>query len=225
MTFVEVITALAVFSLLLAGILSVLLQTRRLSAASVAQNCAVTIVQGYIEQIKNLPLQQFVNATPGDPLLNPNLSVSFALPTLKDRTPGNEWIQLKTTPSTVAASTLLAANPGTTPTGAVDNLQSFDMDSRAAAGTTTWAAIWPGATSYPPSPPTGTTPASNANVPGRSDLRMNFWVQITDLTPTSSAKSKCYGILIVYTWQYLDGSRIRYARDSIRAARSAVQTF
>jgi hypothetical protein len=104
-----------------------------------------------------------------------------------------------------------------TPTGVVDNLQSFDMDARTNAGTTTWAAIWPGAnTALTPYPST---------TPGKSDLRMNFWVQISDLTPTASSKCKAYGMVIVYTWQYVDGNKIRYAMDSVRTVRSAVQTF
>ena len=61
--------------------------------------------------------------------------------------------------------------------------------------------------------------------PRKSDLRMNIWVQITDLSPTSSPKCKAYGMLIVYTWQYIDGNRIKYVKDSVRAIRSAVQTF
>jgi hypothetical protein len=98
-----------------------------------------------------------------------------------------------------------------------DNLQSFDQDARAGALASTWAAAWPGAnTTLTPYPTTQ---------PGATDLRMNFWVQITDLTPTASAKCKAYGILIVYTWQYLDGRRVRYVKDSVRTIRSAVQTF
>ena len=63
LTLVEIITAMGVMSIMMAGVLAALLQTRRLAAASVAQNCAVTIVQGYVEQMKNIPLQQFVNAS------------------------------------------------------------------------------------------------------------------------------------------------------------------
>ena len=211
MTLVEVVVALGVFALLLTGILAVLLQTRRLSSASVAQNCALIIVQGYIEQIKNLPLKDFVNASSTDPLNNPQLTSSFALPTLKD--PTDTDIVLSTTPSTVDPTTLTGGTAGVTPTGAVDNLQSFTLDSSTTTGTTTWASIWPNASNYP------------TTTPGKGDLHMNLWVLITDLTPTQSAKSKAYGILLVYTWQYVDGGRIRYAKDSIRAIRSTVQTY
>lgn len=211
MTLVEVVVALFVFAMLLIGILSVLLQTRRLSAASIAQNCALIIIQGYIEQIKNLPLQQFVNANPTDPLNNPQLTSSFDLPTLKD--PVNTDIVLSTTPSSVDATTLTGGTLGITPSGVVDNLETFDLDSTIGSTATTWAAVWPGARNYP------------TTTPGKADLHLNIWVQISDLTPTASAKSKAYGILVVYTWQYIDGGRIRYAKDSIRAIRSAVQTF
>lgn len=215
MTLVEVTVAVGVFAIIMVGILVSLLQMRRDAAISVTQNSALTIVQGYIEQIKNIPLQQFVNADTADTQNNPRLTVSFTLPTLKDQSA--TAIPLNTTPSTVTLATLMGPAPGVTPTGAVDNLQSFDMDSRAIAGTETWASIWPGANSTLTPYPT--------TVPGRTDLRMNFWVQITDLTPTSPAQCKAYGVLIVYTWQYLDGKRIRYARDSVRTIRSAVQTF
>jgi len=213
MTLVEVVTAMGVMTIMMAGVLAAFMQTRRLAAASVAQNCALTIVQGYIEQLKNMPLQQFVHAT--DTQNNPNLTVSFSLPTMKDQT--DTTVELLTTPSGVSASTLTGGTAGTTPTGVYDNLETFDMDSRSTAGTTTWAAIWPGAnTTLVPYPTT---------TPGKSDLRMNIWVQISDLTPTSSPKAKAYGMLIVYTWQYMDGSRVKYVKDSVRAIRSAVQTF
>jgi hypothetical protein len=120
-------------------------------------------------------------------------------------------------PITTLTSTLTSTTPGITPALVVDNLQSFDMDSRSTAGTTTWAAIWPGAnTTLTPYPTT---------IPGKSDLRMNLWVQISDLTTTASSKCKAYGMVIVYTWQYTDGNRVRYMNGSVRSIRSAVQTF
>lgn len=215
MTLVEVVVAVGVLALMLGGILSSLIQMRRQAAASVAQNSALTIVHGYIEQIKNIPLQQFVNSDPADKQNNPRLTVSFALPTLKDQSA--TVVQLFTTPSTVALHTMTGAKPGVTPTGVVDNLQSFDMDSRNTPGTATWAAIWPGANSALTPYPTG--------LPGKTDLRMNFWVHISDLSPTSSVQSKVYGVVIVYTWQYLDGGLVKYRMDSVRTMRSGVQTY
>lgn len=229
MTLVEVMAAVTIFAMMMGGILAVLLQTRRLSAASIAQNCAVTIVQGYVEQLKTLPLQQFVNAqvttttTNADINVAPNLGSSFSLPLVEDpsksisTSSGDSDFGLKTTPSTVDPATMLAATAGTTPTGVYDNLLSYDTDSRAGSGSSTWSAVWPGAN-------TTTNPYPSTN-PGRSDLRINIWVQITDQTPTVTPKMKAYGILVVYTWQYVDGNRIRYAKDSVRTIRSAVQTF
>ena len=91
------------------------------------------------------------------------------------------------------------------------------MDSRQTPGTATWATIWPGANSTLTPYPT--------TLPGKTDLRMNFWVQISDLSPTSSAQSKIYGVVIVYTWQDLDGAVVKYRMDSVRTMRSGVQTF
>jgi prepilin-type N-terminal cleavage/methylation domain-containing protein len=207
----EMMISMGLMTIIMTAVLAAFVQTRRLASASVAQSCAVTIVQGYIEQLKNIPLQNFINSDATDPQNNPRLTVSFELPTMKDQatTPITLW----TTPSTVTASTLTGGTAGTSPTGAVDNLQAFDMDSRNQTGTGTWATIWPNANNYPTS------------TPGRSDLRMNFWVQITDLTPSSTPKCKAYGILIVYTWQYTNGGRTSYFKDSVRTVRSAVQTF
>jgi Tfp pilus assembly protein PilV len=207
----EVIVAMGIMTIIMVSSLAAFVQTRRLAAASVTQSCAVTIVQGYIEQLKNIPLQNFINADATDPQNNPRLTVSFELPTMKDQsaTPITLW----TTPSTVSVTSLTTTTPGTSPTGAVDNLQSFDMDSRNGSLATTWSASWPSANNYPTS------------TPNRTDLRMNFWVQITDLTPSSTPKCKAYGMLIVYTWQYNDGGRLRFFRDSVRSVRSAVQTF
>ncbi len=215
LTLLEVITSLALLAMVITGVLASIVQARRSAAISITQSCAITVVQGYMEQLKNIPLQSFVNASPTDQLNTPNLTVSFTLPTIKDAT--NTAIQLVTTPSGIAASTLTGATPGTTPTGVVDNLQSFDMDSRATPGTETWATVWPGANS--------TLTPYPSTVPGKTDLRMNFWVQITDLSPSASPKCKAYGILIVYTWQYLEGKNKRYMLSSIRSIRSAVQTF
>ena len=137
---------------------------------------------------------------------------------MKDPTTvADSGLQLTTTPSTVALATMINATWGVTPTGVVDNLQTFDMDSRINSGTTTWASIWPGANT--------TLTAYPSTTPGNSDLRMNFWVQVTDLTPTAGSKCKAYGVTIVYTWQYVDGGRIKYRMDSVRIIRSAVQTY
>jgi len=221
MTLLEVCIALGILGMVIAGVLATLLQSRRLSSESVAQDCAITIVQGYIEQLKNLPLNQFINAPTNTSQATPNLTTSFKLLTIKDESnlidPTGNGVHLWTTPSTVAASTLTGASPGVTPTGVVDNLQSFDMDATTVALPTTWATAWPGAnTTLTPYPTTA---------PGSSNLRMNFWVQIVDLTPNATPLCKAYSLLIVYTWQYVDGGRMRYLSGGVRTIRSAVQTF
>lgn len=232
MTLLEVMVAMGIMSIMMAGILAALMQTRRLSAASVAQNCALTIVQGYVEQLKNMPLQQFVNSALNDQYLNPNISASYNLFTLKDQALPyrglNPTSQLWTTPPSVPLSTLTGATPlGTTPTNVVDNLQRFDMDNVAIATATSWSAVWPNANHAKAYPAYDSVnyPNDHNGQPGSTDLCMNFWVRIEDLTPTATSMCKAYGYVIVYTWQYLDGGRVRYAMDSVRSVRSAVQTY
>ena len=185
-----------------------------------------------------MDLKSFVNALPTDTQNTPNITNSYLLPTRKDQTtqvnlndppPNALW----TTPPAVPLATMTGATPGVTPVpstgmpGVVDNLQTFDMNSQAGAATTTWDVVWPKAnhalTPYPAYDaryPTNTNPT-----PGVSDLHMNFWVQITDLTPNATPLCKAYGIVIVYTWQYVDGAKVKYAMDTVRTVRSAVQTF
>ncbi len=67
----EVLIAMGLMTVIMTAVLASFVQTRRLAAASVSQNCAVTIVQGYIEQLKNIPLQNFINADATDPRTTP----------------------------------------------------------------------------------------------------------------------------------------------------------
>jgi type II secretory pathway pseudopilin PulG len=212
MTLLEVVVAMFVLALVFGGMLDALAQTHRMNAAVIAQSNATAIAQGYMEQLKTMLLSEFINSSGTDANSSPQLTATYSLPTCQS--PSATAVQLYTTPPTVLVSTLLGSPPGTTPTGAnvVDNLQSFDVDNTASTATTTWSAVWPHATSY----------TYSTASPGLSDLHMNFWLQITDLNPSSIPKCKSYGILLVYTWQYNDGTRVRYQMSSLRGIRSAI---
>jgi hypothetical protein len=84
-----------------------------------------------------------------------------------------------------------------------------------------WTTLWPNATDY--------TTAAEFGVPsttsGRTDLHLNLWVWITDLTGTSTYAKKTYGITIIYTWQFLDGKNVRYAMGTVRTIRSNIPSF
>ncbi len=65
------------------------------------------------------------------------------------------------------------------------------------------------------------TPAVNAN----DSLNLNLWLWINDLTGTATNVTQSKAITLIYTYQFLDGGRIRYVRGSIRSIRSVVPSF
>lgn len=245
MTLVEVVVAIAIMAMLSLGILSVLMQSRRLTEGSIYQETANTIASGYMEQMRSMDLAVLCNY---DTNGNAQLTASYTIPTLYPQPDsGVEATSdpLATTPGSPPAPSSIVL--GTTPTGTVDNLKSFDMSKTATAGnvsavdtsgsgvnavttTTTWPLLWPNALNYPAST-TGTTsttaqnPTPTTTTPGINDLHLNLWVWVTDLSGTSASATKVYGITLYYTWQYRDGNRVRYAMNTLRTIRSSVPTF
>jgi len=222
MTLIEVIVALGILALCMGGIMAALLQSRRLTEGSVAQGSAITLVQGYIEQMKNMELLQLIG---GKTDKNGNLmltTTSYSIPTLLDAHTSDP---LQT--STGSPPALSSITPGVTPSGVVDNLKHFDIskdltatsgtdtdaDSTATTTQVTWASAWPGARNYPD----GTV--------GATDLKLNLWVWVTDLSDASSLSAKVYGVTIIYTWQFQDGGSTRYHVGTVRTIRSSVPTF
>lgn len=225
MTLVEVMFAVGVLTLTLGGLLATFMQSRRLTEGSVYQNAAVTIVQGYIEQMKNMDLGQMVGGydASGNPLLNTG---SFSIPVYYDK---YTLDSLQTSTGTPPAIT--AINNGVTPAGGavVDNLKTFDMAkdldatdmtnvdnlSYAMTAQVTWQSVWPGAQNYP---------ASTVRA-GKNDLHLNVWIWIKDESVAAQRSSKVYSLTVIYTWAYTDGGRVRYVSDVVRTLRSAVVTW
>jgi prepilin-type N-terminal cleavage/methylation domain-containing protein len=213
MTLIEVLTALAILSVALAGVLAALMQDRRLTEGSVAQNSALTIVQGYMEQMKSMNLTQLVNA---DTKGVAQLSTSYAIPTVLNNTTADPlYTSVPGTQPTISALT-----PGITPSRVVDNLKDFADGSGGQGAQTTWALTWPGAQNYPT---VDNTLATTVPYPG--DLHLNLWVWITDLSGTVTNATAVYGITIVYTWQFKDGARTKYMVGTVRSIRSSVPSF
>ena len=238
MTLVEVTLALTILALSLCGILAALIQSRRLTEGSVSQNSALTIVQGYMEQIKNMELKDVVNA-PADPAAGgvASLANSFWIPTRFKEPPtgvapgssGDDGMDgLYTSTGTPPDPSLLPA-PGTTPStnpavggGSIrDNLKDFSDNSGQRGTATTWFACWPGRILDPDS--NYVKAQTYTTYPG--DLHLNMWVWINDLSNTSAYATQVYGITIIYTYQYRDGQKVRYIMGTVRSIRSTVPTF
>jgi hypothetical protein len=220
MTLVEVAIALSILALSLGGILAALIQSRRLTEGSVSQNSALTIVQGYVEQMKNMELMQIVNSTT-DPASGgiASLGSSFSIPTRYKEPPatGSDDGLDPLNTSTGAPPSLSSITPGVTPSGVVDNLKDFSDNSGLQGAATAWSTIWPGAKNYPT--PSSLVQTSTA-YPG--DLHLNMWVWVQDLSGGNAAN--VYGITVIYTWQFTDGAKVRYLTGTVRSIRSAVPT-
>jgi type II secretory pathway pseudopilin PulG len=209
MTLVEVTLASAILAMSMVGILATLMQSRRLTEGSVVQNSAVTIVQGYIEQMKTMDMDSLINA---DAAHNPRLNTSFWIPTVLDDTHPDP---LKTSTGTPPdPSTLTPGVTPTTPPGVTDNLKNIVQGTNSGAQVA-WSTIWPGMGTL--NVPTGTA--------GTNDLHLNVWVWVTDLTNAGVGATSVYGITLIYTWQYRDGNRVRYVMGNVHAIRSKVPTF
>jgi len=224
MTLVEVMFAVGVAAIALGGLLATFMQSRRLTEGSVYQNAALTIVQGYVEQIKNMDIGQMVCGT--DANGNPVLATgSYSIPVYYDKNTPDALQTSTGTPPTIAS-----INAGVTPPsiGVVDNLKTFDMakDLDATDQTNTddlsysttaqvaWSSVWPGALNYP-----ATTVKT-----GKNDLHLNVWVWVKDESVTAHRSTKIFSITLIYTWAYTDGGRIRYVTSTVRTLRSAVPT-
>jgi type II secretory pathway pseudopilin PulG len=221
MTLVEVMIAASVLALATGGVFASLMQSRRLTEGSVVQNSALTIVQGYVEQMKNMELRDLLGGAldaKGNPIL---ASGSYTIPTKLDDVTADPLVR-----STGAIPALSSLTPGTTPSRLIDNLKNFDIlkdstdttfdtsdTSYAYTTQVAWSTIWPGAANFP------------STTVGRNDLKMNVWVWITDLSASGTAAQKVYGITVIYTWQYRDGGQPKYILGTVRAIRSTVPTF
>lgn len=112
-TLVEVLIASLVLTVTSAGILAMIIQSRRLTEGSIVQNSVVTIMQGYIEQLKSLEYGLLAVSLPTAPSVNPTL------PTVLDEaTPDPLTLSWGSPPTALPAI-------GTTPTGAVTNTKSI----------------------------------------------------------------------------------------------------
>jgi type II secretory pathway pseudopilin PulG len=105
---VEVAVAMMILSLVVVGLLGALMQSRRLTEASIYQNTANTIIQGYIEQMKNMGIDD-LTSSPIRTLLDQD--------TLDPLTPSPLPV--------IDKSTIVL---GTTPVGVVNNAKTIDVN-------------------------------------------------------------------------------------------------
>lgn len=112
-TLVEVLIASVVLSLLSMGVLAMIIQSRRMTEGSIVQNSVVTVMQGYIEQVKSMDYSLLAPSLPSAP------ATPITIPTVLDEvTPDPLTLSWGTPPDTMPAI-------GSTPTGAVTNTKTI----------------------------------------------------------------------------------------------------
>ncbi len=205
---VEVLVASAVLGLVIVGSMAGFVQSRRLTEGSIYQNAAITVVQGYLEQIKeaefaSIPYYSGNTLVPGgsnDPIAGlSTANRAKAIKTLLNNTDidtiANESGETLTDFILISSGT--PVNPKTfvpgsaAPSGVQDNLKLIDVNKTASTS---------------------------------DDLRLRLWVWVQDASNTGVDATQVRAITIVYQWAHNDGARTRWFIGSVRSLRSAVPT-
>ncbi|MBC8011691.1 MAG: prepilin-type N-terminal cleavage/methylation domain-containing protein [Burkholderiales bacterium] len=200
LTLVEVMIAAMVLAMLSVGILATLIQSRKLTEGSLYQSSANTVMQGYVEQIKNMEFADLPYTTSsgsvvsgsvaGSPSTLLTRSINRVLNTSGEMENASDALLISTATTIPALNTILNA---ATPTGVVENIKLFDINN---------------------------TP-SNTN----DDLRLRIWLWITDASNTSVDATQVRGITLIYSWRTNTDQEAKSFVGTIRTIRSAVPTF
>jgi hypothetical protein len=205
----EVMVASSVLGLVIVGSLGAFIQSRTITEGSIYQNAATTVVQGYLEQIKeadfaNLP---YFSGTTLIPSANNDSIVGLstanrakAIKTLLNNT-DQDTIQ-SSTGETITDYLLISSgnppNPKTlvpgaaAPTGVEDNVKLIDV---------------------------------NKTISKDDDLRLRLWVWVQDASNSGIDATQVRSITIIYQWGKRERGSLRWYIGSTRSIRSAVPTM
>lgn len=205
-TLVEVMTAMIVLSMVMLGLLSTLLQSRRTTEGAILHAASTSLIYGIVEQLKQLnyddiPSQEeddkevdasgalVVASSRTDPPLfriqiNQDLVkwVQVKYKTHAANAPSSEWWGPLTTPSATAAASTVGGNVAASlpAAAAVDNLISVPL-SNSSSGTTS------------------------------QQLALNLWIWVDEIPDDNATSVK--RVTIIYTYTINQGNVIRSVRD------------
>jgi hypothetical protein len=124
MTLVEVITAMCIIALTSTSLIAASVLARRLTEIAVYQSSVVAIMQGYLEQVKNMPFETLpLSPAAGTDTTPASYLTQYKIETLRD----------DVTPDALYVSPLSVLSPanvasGTVPAGVYDNAKTFDVN-------------------------------------------------------------------------------------------------
>ena len=117
MTLVEVVTAMCLIAVVSVSLIAASVLTRRLTEVAVYQSSVAAILQGYLEQIKNMPFDMLpISAPSGTSTSGSSYASLYAVATQKDDVTSDSLIL-----SPLAPLSLASLSPPTVPSGVYDH--------------------------------------------------------------------------------------------------------
>jgi Tfp pilus assembly protein PilV len=126
MTLIEICISSTLLTIGIIAVLGSLLYARRMSESSIYQNAAVTVVQGYIEQMKSMELTDLPYLTAGGSIVAGAGTTSTQVPTRLNATTTDPLL-ISTTTTIPALTSIGVTAAGTT--GITDNIKTIDVNS------------------------------------------------------------------------------------------------
>lgn len=126
-TLVELAIASTLLAIGVVGILGSLLYARTLSEGSIFQNAALTAVQGYIEQMKNMEFNDLPYLTAGGTVMAGSGTTSTEVPTRINATTADPLLISSAT--TIPDLSTIGVTAAGSPAGVIDNLKLIDVNS------------------------------------------------------------------------------------------------
>jgi hypothetical protein len=211
LTLIEVMIASLVLSLVVVSSMNVLIQNRKVTETSIFQNAAMTVVQGYMEQIKeasfdNMPCYRdgvLVPSSTNNPiagLTSENrgkaIETKFNNSDIDTNTLGEDNGETVTDYLLISSGTPIAPTNvtpgGATPTGVIDNYKVIDV---------------------------------NQTLATEDDLQMRIWVWVDDISAPTVDATQVRSIKMIYQWKMTANPTARWYVGAARAMRSSVPTL
>jgi hypothetical protein len=124
MTLVEVATAVGLIAVISTSLIAASILARRLTEVAVYQASVAAIMQGYVEQIKNMPYALLpLSPAAGTDKTTGSYAITYSLPTQKDDVTTDPLIV-----SPLPEITLASLTPPTVPAAVYDNVKTFDVN-------------------------------------------------------------------------------------------------
>lgn len=126
-TLVELAVASTVLAIGIVGVFGSLLYARGMSEGSIFQNAAISAVQGYVEQMKNMEFNDLPYTTSSGTVVAGSGATSTQVPTRASASVADPLVI--STATTIPALSTISTTASTAITGVTDNIKLIDVNS------------------------------------------------------------------------------------------------